>query len=138
MEQVISRTVARVASQLGDNWEVSVTIVDDPTIHELNREHRGMDKPTDVLSFSQLETVAGAPAEPNVEGEPVLLGDIVISLERAQAQADEYGHSLAREVGFLTAHGTLHLLGFDHQTPEEEAEMTAHTEAVLASLGLTR
>lgn len=138
MEQVVASVVQRVAGELGVDWEVDITIVDDAAIQEINREHRDMDKPTDVLSFSQVETADGDVVFEALEDEPVLLGDIVISLERAQAQAEEYGHSLAREVGFLTAHGTLHLLGFDHATPEEEAEMTAHTEAVLAMLGLTR
>lgn len=72
------------------------------------------------------------------EGEPLPLGDIVISLERCAEQAGEYGHSFERELGFLTGHGMLHLLGYDHQTPEEEAVMMAKTEQVLGELGLKR
>ena len=115
--------------------EVSISLVDDAAITDLNRDHRGLHKPTDVLSFSQLEgeELAGLP-----EGEPVLLGDIVISVERCLEQAADYGHSFERELGFLTAHGMLHLLGYDHQTPEEEAAMMAKTEEILAGLGLTR
>jgi probable rRNA maturation factor len=115
--------------------EVSITFVDDQQIMDLNRDHRGLHKPTDVLSFSQLEgeELAALP-----EGEPVLLGDIVVSLERCAEQAADYGHSFDRELGFLVAHGMLHLLGLDHQTPEEESAMMAQTEEILGGLGLTR
>lgn len=104
-------------------------------IHDLNRDHRGIDRPTDVLSFSQLE---GEELAPLPGGQPVPLGDIVISLERCAAQALEFGHSFGRELGFLVAHGMLHLLGYDHQTPEEEAAMVAQTEEILGGLGLSR
>lgn len=129
------RALALVGDQVGPNAEVSVTLVDDQEIQALNREHRGIDQPTDVLSFSQLEgeELAGLPV-----GEPVLLGDLVISLERCVDQADEYGHSVERELGFLVAHGMLHLLGFDHQSPAEEAVMMGRTEEILGGLGLTR
>jgi len=101
----------------------------------LNRYHRGIDQPTDVLSFSQLEgeELSALPA-----GEPILLGDIVLSLERCAEQATDYGHSFERELGFLIAHGVLHLLGYDHQSAEEEAVMMAKTEEVLGGLGLVR
>jgi probable rRNA maturation factor len=116
-----------------DGAEVSVVLTDDSEVRRLNRQYRGIDRTTDVLSFSQRE------GEPWPEDEPgALLGDIVISMDRAQEQAREYGHSLAREVAFLAVHGTLHLLGYDHQTPVEEQEMMAKAEAVLAGLGLTR
>jgi probable rRNA maturation factor len=115
--------------------EVSITFVDDQQIKDLNRDHRGLNKPTDVLSFSQLEgeELAALP-----EGEPVLLGDIVVSLERCAEQAVDYGHSFDRELGFLVAHGMLHLLGLDHQSSEDEAVMMARTEEILGGLGLTR
>lgn len=132
---MIQGVLKQSGSHLGDNVAVSVTLVDNPTIHELNREHRNVDRPTDVLSFSQLEGEELAALPP---GEPVPLGDLVISLERCQEQAEDYGHSFERELGFLVAHGTLHLLGYDHQTPEDEAEMMAKTEDVLAGLGLAR
>ena len=109
--------------------------MDDATITDLNRDHRGLASPTDVLSFSQLE---GEDMGDLPEGEPMPLGDIVISLERCVSQAADYGHSFERELGFLTAHGMLHLLGWDHQTPEEEAAMMAKTEEILAGLGLSR
>lgn len=132
---MIQGVLKQSGSHLGDAVAVSVTLVDNPTIHELNREHRNVDRPTDVLSFSQLEGEELAALPP---GEPVPLGDLVISLERCQEQAADYGHSFERELGFLVAHGMLHLLGFDHQTPEEEAEMMAKTEEVMAELGLAR
>ncbi|MFZ5826061.1 MAG: rRNA maturation RNase YbeY [Bacillota bacterium] len=137
VRRVAERAVALVGANLGldNNVEVSITFVDDEAITDLNRDHRGLAKPTDVLSFSQLEgeELASLP-----EGEPVPLGDIVISLERCLTQAADYGHSLERELGFLTAHGMLHLMGYDHQTPEDEAAMMAKTEEILAELGLTR
>jgi probable rRNA maturation factor len=135
IRRVAQRALNLAGSDLGDNVAVSVTCVDDERIHELNREHRGIDRPTDVLSFSQLEgeEMGGLP-----EGEPLPVGDIVISVERVAAQAEEYGHSFERELGFLVGHGMLHLLGYDHQTPEEEAAMMAKTEEILAELGLTR
>lgn len=114
--------------------ELSITLVDNAEIQVLNREHRGLDEPTDVLSFSQLE---GEELAEVPEG-PLMLGDLVISLERCAEQAEEYGHSFERELGFLVAHGMLHLLGRDHQTAEEEAAMMAATEEILGKLGLTR
>lgn len=129
------RTFHLVGTDLGEHVEVSVTFVDNDTIQELNREHRAKDMPTDVLSFAMLE---GEEMADLPEGEPLPLGDIIISLERCQEQATDYGHSFERELGFLTAHGMLHLLGYDHQTPAEEAAMMAKTEEILAELGLTR
>lgn len=138
LEQLVQKVVERVLEvvhrDFGSDAEVSVRFVDDPTIKDLNKDHRGLARPTDVLSFGQLEGMD----MPRVPGEPVLLGDVVISLERALDQATEYGHSLQREVGFLTAHGTLHLLGYDHGTPEEERVMMELTEEIMGSLGLTR
>lgn len=114
--------------------EVGVTFVDNETIRELNREYRGIDQATDVLSFAQEEgEVFHQPP-----GAPRILGDIVISLEKALEQSGEFGHSLAREVGYLTAHGLLHLLGYDHEHADEKAEMRAREEAIMARLNLTR
>ena len=111
---------------------VSVDFVDDAAIHELNRAHRGKDAPTDVLSFP-------APTGfPRGRGQPKPLGDIVVSVERAQAQAQEYGHGFDRELGFLLAHGLLHLLGFDHETPDDEQAMFAKQDELLAAAGLPR
>ncbi|SET65596.1 rRNA maturation RNase YbeY [Paenibacillus sp. NFR01] len=128
-----------------EDGEVALTFVDNERIHELNMEYRGIDRPTDVLSFAMNESLED---EPDIiyeleEGEeleevPNILGDIIISVERAQEQADEYGHSLKRELGFLFVHGFLHLLGYDHQDAASEAEMMGKQEAVLAQVGLTR
>ncbi|MFB5083509.1 rRNA maturation RNase YbeY [Symbiobacterium thermophilum] len=135
IRRVAERALELAGAGLGSNVSVSVTLVDDETITDLNRDHRGLASPTDVLSFSQLE---GEDMGDLPEGEPVPLGDIVISLERCLSQAAEYGHSFERELGFLTAHGMLHLMGWDHQTPEDEARMMAKTEEILAGLGLSR
>ena len=109
--------------------EVSVTFTDDPKIHELNREYRDVDRPTDVLSFPMYSE----------EDEDAVLGDIVISLERAQAQSLEYGHSFEREVAFLCVHSVLHLLGYDHETGEEdEREMFARQDEIMKMLEITR
>jgi len=117
------------------NRSVSVQIVDDQTIQQLNRTYRQIDRPTDVLSFPLWE-----PDEEIMElpDEPIPLGDIVISMPKARQQATEYGHSLERELGFLGVHGFLHLLGYDHQTSEEEKSMFAKQEAILQRIGLLR
>lgn len=127
--------------------EVNVSIVDNAYIHELNRESRGIDRPTDVLSFPMVDfELPGdlSVAEKNPEeyfnpdtGE-LLLGDIIISLERAEAQAEEYGHSLKREIAFLTAHSMLHLFGYDHMTDEERIQMEEMQEEILERKGYTR
>ena len=112
--------------------EVSVTIVDNETIHEINLEHRGIDRPTDVLSFPMFD-------EDFDDGEACVLGDIVISLEKAKGQAESYGHSLEREIAFLTVHSVLHLLGYDHEEGKaEESEMFEKQETILEAMGLTR
>ena len=106
-------------------YEVSVVLVNNAEIHELNLLHRNMDKPTDVLSFPM--------------DDEETLGDIVISLEQAQIQANDYGHSLEREIGFLTVHSMLHLFGFDHETSEEdETEMFALQDEILGKMKLGR
>lgn len=116
--------------------EVSVSFVDEEEIHQLNLETRGIDRATDVLSFPMSE---GEEFDLNPENGAALLGDIVISLPRALAQAEEYGHSAEREVGFLTVHSVLHLLGYDHVDDEEgERYMRQRQESVLAALGLKR
>lgn len=106
--------------------ELSVLLTNDSHIHELNREHRDEDKPTDVLAFP-MDFEDGEPPE----GPDRLLGDVVISLETAQRQAEEAGRGLREEVRFLLAHGILHLIGYDHGTPEEKAEMDPLTERIV-------
>jgi probable rRNA maturation factor len=135
VRSVIERSIPMARPDLGTAVEISVTFVDNDEIQAMNLAHRGLDRPTDVLSFSLLEGEE-MPAPP--EGELLPLGDIVVNLERCAEQATEYGHSFDRELGFLVAHGMLHLMGFDHQTPAEEAAMMAKSEEILAELGLTR
>ena len=111
--------------------EVSVTFADNEYIHGLNNEYRGMDKPTDVLSFPMYDD--GFPYDECQHG--CTLGDIVISLEKAEEQANELGHDLIREVAFLAIHSTLHLLGHDHErSPEEDEEQCRRQREILESL----
>ena len=116
--------------------EVSVTFTDNEGIHELNKKFRGVDKPTDVLSFPLFD-YEGENEEPPIDEIISNLGDIVISLERAQEQAEEFGHSFERETAFLCVHSMLHLLGYDHERSEEEdAEMRAKQREIMEIMGL--
>lgn len=137
-----------------ESGEVALSFVDDETIRTLNREYRNIDKATDVLSFSMLESGEGEPdivyeeAEDDADSEAgdideeetfvEPLGDIVISVQRAIEQAEEYGHSIEREIGFLFVHGFLHLIGYDHGDEEAERIMFGKQEAVLQEAGLAR
>lgn len=123
--------------------QVSVTIVDNDEIKEINKEHRGIDKPTDVLSFPMLEFDEEGNAIDcdfdMFEDGKVLLGDIVISAERANEQAKEFGHSFIREMAFLTVHSMLHLLGYDHvDDPEGEKKMFQKQKEILDIMGIKR
>jgi probable rRNA maturation factor len=153
-----------------DGGEIALTFVDDERIHELNKMYRGIDRPTDVLSFSMLEmgedeqailyedeyeveesddestdpygdkesedTDIDDEADEDLFVEP--LGDIIISVQTAAAQAEEYGHSIEREIGFLFVHGFLHVIGYDHEDEGAEKAMFAKQEAILLKAGLTR
>jgi probable rRNA maturation factor len=114
--------------------EVSILLVDDQQIRGLNKTYRGIDSPTDVLSFPMLEFASGI-GERDIAA---VLGDIVISMERAQHQAQEYNHSFLRELGFLLIHGLLHLLGFDHLEEQERQKMRQREEIILKQLNLPR
>lgn len=119
----------------GNTCEVSVTFTDDAGIRELNKNFRNIDSATDVLSFPLFDFEGSE--EPAVDELENMLGDIVISLERAEAQAEEYGHSFEREVAFLTVHSMLHLLGYDHvNSEEEELDMRRRQTAIMEMLGL--
>ena len=119
-----------------DDAELSVTLTDNESIRALNSEHRGIDRATDVLSFP-LGDENGFDTDP--ETGAILLGDIVISMERAKEQAEEYGHSFKREFAFLLTHSLFHLLGYDHvNSEEEERVMFGKQEKVLEKLGITR
>ncbi len=124
--------------------EVDVLFTDDEGIRAINLEQRGVDRPTDVLSFPMLNLTPGAP--PDAPGRrsrprhrPGYLGDMVISLERAEAQGEEFGHGAQREVAYLAVHSVLHLLGYDHlDEGPMKAQMRAREEAILEALGITR
>ena len=114
------------------DYEVSLSFVDNKEIHELNKQFRGIDRPTDVLSFPMLSD------DFDIELEEESLGDIVISLERAFEQSKEYNHSFEREVCFLVCHSTFHLLGYDHDTEENTKQMREKEEYILNKLNITR
>ena len=115
-----------------DNLEFNIIIVDNNKIHELNKEYRGIDRVTDVITFA-LEDNKDFP-----KGEVRILGDIYISIDKARSQAIEYGHSFLRELSFLTVHGFLHLLGYDHMTKIDEVVMFSKQEDILNEYGITR
>jgi probable rRNA maturation factor len=115
-----------------DNYEVSLSFVDNEEIHQLNRDFRGVDRATDVLSFPLLTD------DFDIEIEEESLGDIVISLERAFEQSIDYNHSFEREVCFLVCHSMFHLLGYDHDTEENTKEMREKEEYILNKLSITR
>ncbi|MBQ8308788.1 MAG: rRNA maturation RNase YbeY [Clostridia bacterium] len=123
---------------------VEFLFVDETEIQRLNKELRGVDKITDVLSFPTLDHIKGQalykkdyPFDIDEEGR-LLLGSIVVCCKRAREQAEEYGHSYERELHYLLVHGVMHCLGYDHETDEERAEMREKEEFVLSKLGITR
>ena len=111
----------------------SIIIVDNSYIHKLNKEYRGIDRVTDVISFALEDS-----EQYYIEGMPREIGDIFISIDHAKMQAEEYGHSLERELCFLSVHGLYHLLGYDHETEEEAEVMFKKQEEVLMEYGITR
>ncbi len=117
--------------------EVSVSFVNDAEIQVLNQTYRGIDAPTDVLSFS-MEELGEDEMEIALEGVPQMLGDIIISVDKVVAQAAEFGHSFERELGFLVLHGFLHLLGYDHMDKADEKVMFGRQDELLAEYGLKR
>lgn len=185
IEELVRSAVAASLEYMGvdRDAEISVLFTDNENIRELNREHRGIDRATDVLSFpmyefdqdgemideygeyglgdeNDIDDESGADDSSDKSGlgyksdeyyaydeneeygelfeDELCLGDIVISLERAAEQAKEYGHSFEREVAFLTVHSMLHLLGYDHMTPEDEEEMFGHQKKIMEKLGISR
>ena len=120
-----------------ENSELSVTFVDNERIQEINKEYRHKDMPTDVISFAMEELGEGKIALIGVDM-PRVLGDIIISIPKAKSQADEYGHTFMRELGFLAVHGFLHLLGYDHEVEEDEKVMFSRQKDLLDAYGLER
>lgn len=143
IRQCINATLA--AEGVSTDCEINVLITNDKGIHAINKASRNIDRPTDVLSFPMFQLEAGNPPEDweaylDPETELCPLGDMCISLERATAQAKEFGHSSRREVGYLTIHSMLHLLGYDHlDEGPQKAQMRAREEAIAASIpGMSR
>lgn len=134
-EPFLVRVLTAAARHEGISGEVSVSLVSDEEIHDLNRLYRNVDRPTDVLSFAMTE---GDDEFPEVESVEEPLGDIVISVPTCLRQAVEYGHSVERELAFLLVHGFLHLVGYDHQDAEAERTMFGIQDAVLDELGIRR
>ena len=128
--------------KIAPDTEMSVTFMDDAAIHVINRDYRHIDRPTDVISFALEEETDDDPeiifADDQEMDLPRNLGDIMISLDRTQSQAEEYGHSFERELGFLALHGFLHINGYDHMTPEDEKEMFGLQKEILGAYGLKR
>ena len=134
-EQDFTAIIEQALKTLGieDDVVVSCVLVDDERIHEINREYRHIDRSTDVISFAMEDN-----DQFYVEGMPRTLGDIFISVDHAKKQAEEYGHSLRREMCFLFTHGILHLLGYDHMTDEQEKEMFGLQDEILGALSIER
>ncbi|MHA6250944.1 rRNA maturation RNase YbeY [Oceanobacillus sp. CAU 1775] len=122
---------------VSDEAEMSVNFVNNREIQELNRNYRQKNEPTDVISFAMQESMDGEVNfdEPDM---PILLGDIVISVDKTKEQAEEYGHSIEREFAFLAIHGFLHLLGYNHLNEEEEKEMFSKQNEILNEFGIER
>ncbi|HAS01300.1 MAG TPA: rRNA maturation RNase YbeY [Brevibacillus sp.] len=141
-QQLIENCLQKAAQFEEIKGEVVITLVNNERIHELNRDYRGVDRPTDVLSFALNEEGEGDMEifveESEFDDYPNMLGDIIISIPRTKEQAQDYGHSFERELGFLAVHGFLHLIGYDHGTPEEEKDMFTRQENILQEVGLTR
>ncbi|QPC46922.1 rRNA maturation RNase YbeY [Mangrovibacillus cuniculi] len=128
---------AAEVEEVPEESEVSVTFVTNEQIRVINHDYRGKDQATDVISFA-MEEMGEDELEIIGEDIPLMLGDIIISIERAREQAEEYGHTYERELGFLAIHGLLHLLGYDHMTEEDEKKMFGKQEEILTSYGLSR
>jgi probable rRNA maturation factor len=139
LKMLIRRAIVQTLAyeQYGNDVEVSVTLTDSKGIQDLNLRFRGIDAPTDVLSFPLFD-FDGTTDEPPVDEIQNMLGDIVLNLERTTAQAEEFGHSFEREAAFLTVHSMLHLLGYDHErSAEDEADMRARQRDIMEAMGLS-
>lgn len=149
VEDTVEKVANAVLEMEGCPYEVqlNVLLTDNDGIHAYNKEYRNIDRETDVLSFPNLDFAAPSDFDIPEDREAdyfdpdtgeLILGDIIISVDRVREQAESYGHSRKREFAFLVAHSMLHLCGYDHMEPEEAEVMEAKQEQVLASLGITR
>ena len=152
LEEILKQTqeiLEFAAQKTGkEKKEMAVTFVSNERSHELNLEYRDTDRPTDVISLEYKPELDIAVDEEDLLDHPELaemledfdayIGELFISVDKAREQAEEYGHSFEREMGFLAVHGFLHINGYDHYTPEEEAEMFGLQEEILTAYGLTR
>lgn len=144
METMVNQVVEKVLAyeECEEEFEISISFVDNEEMRSLNMEYRGIDKETDVLSFPMVEFLDGELEEEEEDAEyideEIPLGDIVISMEKAQEQSEEYGHSFNRELAFLLVHGMLHLLGYDHEDEASERKMFEKQEDILREMNLLR
>lgn len=149
MQTQIRDLLEFAAQKIGkEQKEMAVTFVDNARVHEVNLEYRGIDRPTDVVSleykpeteivFDEEDLLDNPELSEMLEDFDAYIGELYISIDKAHEQAKEYGHSFEREMGFLAVHGFLHINGYDHYTPEEEAEMFGLQEEILTAYGLTR
>ena len=136
-QNLLTYVIREALSMMGAVYscEVSVTLADNEEIREINNEHRGIDSATDVLSFPQFDS---SELDEFTLDDEIVLGDIVISCERAREQSIEYGHSYTRELAFLAVHSVLHLLGYDHMNEDEEKVMCELQDYILNSIGIVR
>ncbi|HFI0064272.1 TPA: rRNA maturation RNase YbeY [Streptococcus suis] len=149
MQEQITDLLQFAAEKIGkQNKEMAVTFVDNARVHEVNLEYRGIDRPTDVVSleykpeqeivFDEEDLLDNPELAEMMEDFDAYIGELFISIDKAREQAEDYGHSFDREMGFLAVHGFLHINGYDHFTSEEEAEMFGLQEEILTAYGLTR
>ncbi|MFB1080629.1 rRNA maturation RNase YbeY [Jeotgalibacillus sp. JSM ZJ347] len=138
-EKLISDLLSFAAKEEGiKEAECSISFVNNEQIRVINRDFRGKDKPTDVISFALEEMTEDEIDIISAADMPRVLGDIIISVEKAKEQAEDYGHSFSRELGFLALHGFLHLLGYDHMTEQDEVAMFGRQDELLKGFGLSR
>ena len=139
--KVVVDTILREESVV-KKIDIYITLTNNDNIQKINAEHRNIDRPTDVLSFPMFEreeiTNLKIEDEDNEEHEEMMLGDIIVSVEKVREQAEEYGHSFKRELAYLITHGMLHLLGYDHMIDEEKVVMRKREEEILEILDIKR
>lgn len=141
-EEVLLKKVVQAVleeEEIVHDLYISITLTNNEEIHKINKQYRDVDRPTDVLSFPmyEREEIPALKKDDNIFEEEIL-GDIIISIPKVKEQAEEYGHSFERELAYLTTHGMLHLLGYDHMIDEEKEQMRAKEEKILEKLNILR